>query len=163
MITELRSEEERTNSSFDRYGKVSIEARYSIYEGGSRASGVRKYSSIIKEQEYQYDILVRDTSDKAFSALNILRSYEQQRISVLKEIETVEEVDRMYNMQFQFANRNLTDRLDNLERLTNARIKLVNVDYSILFSRLQILMLMGDFVEFFGFQNYLEVSNLKLC
>lgn len=163
LITELRSEEERTNSSFDRYGKVSIEARYSIYEGGSRASGVRKYSSIIKEQEYQYDILVRDTSDKAFSALNILRSYEQQRISVLKEIETVEEVDRMYNMQFQFANRNLTDRLDNLERLTNARIKLVNVDYSILFSRLQILMLMGDFVEFFGFQNYLEVSNLKLC
>ncbi len=163
MTGELRSEENRGSAGFNRYGKLTVEARYSIYDGGSREAGVRKFSSSLKELEYQYDILVRDTSDKTFSTFNILRSYEQQRLSILKEIESTEEVDRVYNIQFQFASRSLVDRLDNLERLANSRAKLVQVDYSILSSRLQVLMLMGNFVEFFGFQNYLETNNLKLC
>lgn len=163
MIGELRSEEDRSGSGFTRYGKLTLEARYSIYDGGSREAGVRKFTSALKELEYQYDILIRDTSDKAFSTFNILRSYEQQRLSILKEIESTEEVDRIYNIQFQFASRSLIDRLDNLERLANSRAKLIQVDYSILNSRLQILLLMGSFVEFFGFQNYLETNSLKLC
>ncbi len=160
---ELRAEETRTGGAFTRYGKLTFEARYSIYDGGSREAGVRRFASALKELEYQYDILIRDTSDRAFSTFNILRSYEQQRLSVLKEIEATEEVDRVYNIQFQFASRSLIDRLDNLERLSNSRSKLVQLDYSILGSRLQILLLMGSFVEFFGFQNYLETNSLKLC
>lgn len=160
---ELRSEENRNGAGYTRYGKMTFEARYSIYDGGSREAGVKRFNSALKELEYQYDILVRDTSDKAFSTFNILRSYEQQRLSVLKEIEATEEVDRVYNIQFQFASRSLIDRLDNLERLANSRSKLVQLDYSILNSRLQILLLMGNFVEFFGFQNYLETNSLKLC
>ncbi|MDR0484693.1 MAG: TolC family protein [Alphaproteobacteria bacterium] len=163
LTGELRSEESRAGAGFTRYGKLTFEARYSIYDGGSREAGVKKFSAALKELEYQYDILVRDTSDRSFSTFNLLRSYEQQRLSILKEIEATEEVDRVYNIQFQFASRSLIDRLDNLERLSNARSKLVQIDYSILASRLQVLLLMGNFVEFFGFQNYLETNNLKLC
>ena len=162
-IVEFRSEESRGNAGFDRYGKLTIEARYNIYDGGSRDAGVKKFSSALKELEYQYDVLVRDTSDTSYSTLNQLRSYEQQRISILKEIEASEEVDRVYNIQFQFATRSLTDRLDNLERLTSSREKLVQMDYTILFTRISVLQLMGNFVEFFGFQNYLEINSLKLC
>lgn len=160
---ELRSEESRGNASYTRYGKFALEARYSIYDGGGRVAGVKKYSSALHELEYQYDVLVRDTSDKAFSTFNLLRSYEQQRLSVLKEIENTEEVDRIYKVQFEFASRNLIDRVDNLERLRDSRLQLVNLDYSILIGRLQVLMLMGSFVEFFGFENYLEASKLRLC
>ena len=163
LTGELRSEEERAGSNFQRYAKLTIEARYSIYDGGGRGAGIRQYSSALKELEYQYDILLRDTSDESFSTFNLLKSYEQQRLSILKEIETTEEVDRIYNLQFKFSSLNLLDRLDNLERLALARGKLVDIDYSILVARMQILMLMGRFVEFFGFQNYLEVSKLKLC
>ncbi|MFL1780754.1 TolC family outer membrane protein [Candidatus Hepatincolaceae symbiont of Richtersius coronifer] len=163
LTTELRSEENRTNVDFQRYAKITLEARYMIYDGGSRSAGVKKFSSALKELEYQYDILVRDTSDQSYSSLNQLRSYEQQRVSILKEIEASEEVDRVYAIQFQFATRSLNDRLDNLERIAQARRKLVQMDYSILVSRIQILITMGSFVNFFGFQNYLEVSNLKLC
>ena len=161
--SELNSEEVINNQGFNRYLKATVEARYTIYDGGSRASGVRKFSSSLKELEYQYDILVRDTSDEAYSSLNLLKSYEQQRISVLREIETSEEVDRVYSIQFRFASRTLIERLDNLERLGNARIKLVSLDYNILLMRINLLILMGNFVEFFGFQNYLEVSSLRLC
>lgn len=163
FTTELNSEEQINSADFQRYLKATLEAKYTIYDGGSRASGVRKYTSALKELEYQYDVLVRDTSDQAYSALNLLTSYEQQRVSILKEIETTEEVDRVYSLQFKFATRSLLERLDNLERLTTSRTQLVNVDYNILITRINLLILMGSFVEFFGFQNYLEVSNLRLC
>lgn len=163
FTTELNSEEDLNSGTFSRYLKATIEAKYTIYDGGSRASGVRKYTSALKELEYQYDVLVRDTSDQAYSALNLLTSYEQQRVSILKEIETTEEVDRVYSLQFKFATRSLLERLDNLDRLTTSRNQLVNVDYNILVTRINLLILMGSFVEFFGFQNYLEVSNLRLC
>jgi adhesin transport system outer membrane protein len=160
---ELKSEEDRAQNTYSRVGKFNIEARYTIYDGGSRSAANKKFESSVKQAQYNYDILIRDVSDQSYSTLNQLKSYEQQRVSILKEIEAAEEVDRVYNIQFQFANRTLTDRLDNLERLTNARSKLVQMDYSILSTRLQILSLMGMFVEFFGFQNYLEASRLKLC
>lgn len=163
LTAELRSEQDQGTSSFERYGKITLESRYMIYDGGSRGAGIKKFSSALKELEYQYEVLVRDTSDQAYSSLNQLRSYEQQRVSIIKEIEASEEVDRVYSLQFEFATRSLTDRLDNLERLTQARSKLVQMDYSILINRMQILMMMGNFVEFFGFQNYLEVNSLKLC
>jgi outer membrane protein TolC len=163
FTTELNSEEQINSADFQRFLKATIEAKYTIYDGGSRASGVRKYTSALKELEYQYDVLVRDTSDQSYSSLNLLTSYEQQRVSILKEIETTEEVDRVYALQFKFATRSLLERLDNLERLTTSRTQLVNVDYNILITRINLLILMGSFVEFFGFQNYLEVSNLRLC
>jgi outer membrane protein TolC len=99
----------------------------------------------------------------AYANFNQLRSLEQQRISILKEIEAAEEVDKVYTLQFKFAARNLTDRLDNLDRINAARMKLVSVDYAVLVSRIDILMQNGRLVEFFGFDNYLDFTNLKLC
>ena len=163
VTAEMKSEENRSGTGYDRNLKVSLEAKYSIYDGGSRAAAVKKFASVVKENQYQYDILVRDLSDTAYTTLNQLRSYEQQRISILKEIEASEELDRVYNIQFQFASRTLTDRLDNLERLSNSRARLVQMDYSILNTRVQVLSLMGNLIEFFGFQNYLDTSRLKLC
>jgi hypothetical protein len=42
-------------------------------------------------------------------------------------------------------------------------MKLVSVDYAVLVSRIDILMQNGRLVEFFGFDNYLDFTNLKLC
>lgn len=163
LASELKSEENRDLSGYDRSMSLSVKTKYTLYDGGSRNANNKKFASILKEAQYQYDILARDLSEQAYTALNQLKSSEQQRISILKEIEASEELDRVYNIQFQFASRTLTDRLDNLERLSNARAKLVQMDYSILNTRIEILSMMGFLIDFFGFQNYIEVSRLKLC
>lgn len=159
----LKDEEQKASNSMDRTGKLEIETKYFLYDGGARSAGVKNAESSIRELEYNYDIKVRDTRDRAYSTFNLLRSLEQQRISVLKEIEASEEVDRVYRQQFKFGTRNLIDRLDNLQRLVQARSKLIAIDYGVLSARMDVLILQGQFVEFFGFQNYLNYNKLNLC
>lgn len=159
----LTNEDSSTTHAIDRTGKVELEARYFLYDGGARGAAVANAESGIRELEYTYDQKIRDLRDKAYYTFNQLKSLEQQRSSVLKQIAASEEVDRVYNQQFKFGTRNLTDRLDNIQRLSQARIKLISIDYSMLIVRMDILSLQGQFVEFFGFQNYLDYNKLNLC
>lgn len=162
MVT-LKDEEQKSTASIDRTGKLELEAKYYLYDGGQRHASVDAAESAIRELEYNYDVKVRDIRDKAYSAFNQLRSLEKQRASILKEIEAAENIDRIYRQQFKFASRSLNDRLDNLDKLVQGRLKLINLDYDILQARITVLQLEGKFVEFFGFQNYLDYSKLHLC
>lgn len=159
----LTNEDSSSTHAVDRNGKLELEARYYLYDGGARSSGVANAESGIRELEYSYDQKIRDLRDKAYYTFNQIKSLEQQRASILKQIDASEEVDRVYSQQFKFGTRNLTDRLDNIQRLAQARIKLISIDYSILIVRMDILSLQGQFVEFFGFQNYLDYNKLNLC
>lgn len=159
----LKNEEQKASASMDRSGKLELEAKYYLYDGGARSAAVDAAESAIRELEYNYDIKVRDTRDRSYTTFSQLRSLEQQRHSILKEITATEGIDKVYRQQFKFASRNLTDRLDNLDKLVQSRLKLIELDYQILQARINVLMLEGKFVEFFGFQNYLDYSKLNLC
>jgi outer membrane protein TolC len=163
MTGTLKNDENPDSVSYTRNFKLDLEARYYITNGGNTIAGIKRSQSALRELQYQYDQAVRDMRSLAYANFNQLRSLEQQRISILKEIEAAEEVDKVYTLQFKFAARNLTDRLDNLDRINAARMKLVSVDYAVLVSRIDILMQNGRLVEFFGFDNYLDFTNLKLC
>ncbi|MGV3279183.1 TolC family protein [Rickettsiales bacterium LUAb2] len=163
LTVTLHNEQNFTTTDNSKYGKFEIESKYYIYDGGARSAGLKNAESSIRELEYNYDIQVRETRDNSYATFNQLRSLENQRASILKEIEASEQVDRIYKQQFKLGTRNLTDRLDNLQRLVDARTKLISVDYAVLNSRMSVLVLLGQFVQFFGFQNYLDYNNLNLC
>ncbi len=159
----LKDQEAENLSSYQREGKISIYADYYLYDGGKREATVNKYRSVIRELESNYDSIVRDLKTQSFTLFSQVKSLEKQRGAILKEVEATEEVDKVYSLQFKFAARNLTDRLDNLERMLSARSRLIELDYSILTTRLDVLTLTGKLVYFFGYDEFIDSSNLRLC
>ncbi len=159
FLAELNNEEQDSGTGYIRFGKFTLEARYDILDGGYRRETIKKSQSIMRELENTYAVLARDTRDAAFSLYTEIKSLERRRVAILKEIEATEEVDKVYSLQFKFATRNLTDRLDNLERMVNARIKLVALDYDTLITRISILQSSGNLVHFFGFDELIELHD----
>ncbi len=163
FLAELNNEEQESGTGYTRFGKFTLEARYDILDGGYRKETVKKTQSIMRELENTYAVLARDTRDTAFSLYTEIKSLERRRVAILKEIEATEEVDKVYSLQFKFATRNLTDRLDNLERMVNAKISLVSLDYDTLVTRISILQASGNLVNFFGFDELIEYRDGGLC
>lgn len=159
VSSESDKEAPSTNSS---YAKITFSLAYDLFDPQLKHS-ISKVKSTVREKEYRYDLEILNKRDTVYALYNQLNTKEYQRGTLLNQISSLEEIDRIYAQQIKFASRTLLERLENLNTLYGARLGLIENDYQVLASRMELIIMMGSLVEFFGYQNYITSSSMNLC
>ncbi len=123
---------------------------YNLYNGGSDAATAQKRVSEMHKKDQDMHKIKRDVIEKVQLAWNAFRITSKQAVFIRWYVQSSKDKLNSYYKEFNVGRRSLIDLLGASDDYNNARRKMINTKYDLMFARFRLLESMGDLTGSLG-------------